>query len=46
MKHKDLTRKLCVYFLIHWFSGEDCMFLFSLHKGRQTSKEFKKKKHE
>ena len=44
MKHKDLTRKLCVYFLIHWFSGEDCMFLFSLHKGRQTSKEFKKKR--
>ena len=43
MKHKDLTRKLCVYFLIHWFSGEDCMFLFSLHKGRQTSKELKKK---
>ena len=33
---------MCVYFLFHWFSGESCMFLFSLHKGWQTSKEFKR----
>ena len=31
-----------VYFLFHWFSGENCMLLRSLHKGRQTSKELKK----
>ena len=31
-----------VYFLLHWFSGENCMFLRSLRKGRQTSKELKK----
>ena len=42
IKHKDLTRKLCVYFLFHWFSGENCMFLLSLHKGQQTSKELKR----
>ena len=29
-------------FLFHWFSGENCMFLLSLHKGRQTSKELKR----
>ena len=33
---------MCVYFLFHWFSGENCMFLLSLHKGRQTSKELKR----
>ena len=33
---------MCVYFLFRWFRGETCMFLHSLHKGRQTSKEFKK----
>ena len=33
---------MCAYFLFHWFSGESCMFLFSLHKGRQTSKELKR----
>ena len=33
---------MCVYFLFHWFSGENCMFLFSLHKGWQTSKELKR----
>ena len=32
----------CVYFLFHWFSIENYMFLFSLHKGRQTSKELKR----
>ena len=37
-----LTEKACVYFLFHWFSGENCMFLFSLHKGGQTSKELKR----
>ena len=42
IKHKDHTRKSCFYFLFHWFSGENCMFLFSLHKGRQTSKELKR----
>ena len=33
---------MCVYFLFHWFSGENCMLLFSLHKGRQTAKELKR----
>ena len=33
---------MCVYFLFHWFSGENCMFLLSLHKERQTSKELKR----
>ena len=33
---------MCAYFLFHWFSGESCMFLFSLHKGRQTLKELKR----
>ena len=33
---------MCVYFLFHWFSGEDCMFLLCLHKGQQTSKELKR----
>ena len=33
---------MSVYFLFYWFSGENCMFLFSLHKGRQTSKELKR----
>ena len=32
---------MCIYFLFHWFSDENCMFLFSLHKGQQTSKELK-----
>ena len=29
-------------FLFHWFSGENYMFLFSLHKALQTSKELKR----
>ena len=33
---------MCAYFLFHWFSGESCMFLFSLHKGRPTLKELKR----
>ena len=33
---------MCAYFLFHWFSGESFMFLFSLHKGRQTLKELKR----
>ena len=33
---------MCVYFLLHWFSIENFMFLLSLHKGRQTSKELKR----
>ena len=33
---------MCVYFLFHWFSVENCMFLLSLHIGRQTSKELKR----
>ena len=33
---------MCVYFLFHWFNGESCMFLFLLHKRRQTSKELKR----
>ena len=27
---------------LHWFSCENCMFLLSLHKGQQMSKELKK----
>ena len=33
---------MSVYFLFHWFSGENFMFLLSLHKERQTSKELKR----
>ena len=33
---------MCIYFLFHWFRGEHCIiFLFSLHKERQISKELK-----
>ena len=39
---RSYQRIMCVYFLFHWFSGENCMLLFSLHKGRQTSKELKR----
>ena len=32
-------RKSCVFiFLFNWFSGENCMFLFSLHKGQQSKR--------
>ena len=40
---RSYEKIMCVYFLFHWFSGENCMFLFSLYKGRQTSKELKRK---
>ena len=40
IKHKYLTRKSSVF--IFYFIGENCMFLFSLHKERQTSKELKR----
>ena len=34
---------MCIYFLFHWFSGENCVILLlSLQKGRQTLKEFKR----
>ena len=33
---------MSVYFLFHWFSGENFMFLLSVHKGRQTSKKLKR----
>ena len=39
---RSYKKIMCVYFLFHWFSGENCMFLFCLHKGRQTSKELKR----
>ena len=39
---RSYKKFMCVYFLFYWFSGENCMFLFSLHKGRQTSKELKR----
>ena len=32
---RSYEKIMCVYFLFHWFSGENCMFLLSLHKGRQ-----------
>ena len=36
-------KKSCIYFLFHWFSGENCIiFLFSLHKEQQASKELKR----
>ena len=31
IKHEDLTKKSCVYFLFRWFSVENCMF-FVLEK--------------
>ena len=40
---RSYEKIMCVYFLFHWFSGENCMFLFSLFKGRQTSEELKRK---
>ena len=40
---RSYEKIMCVYFLFHWFSSENCMFLFSLFKGRQTSKELKRK---
>ena len=40
---RSYEKIMCIYFLFHWFSGENCiMFLFSLHKERQTSKELKR----
>ena len=39
---RSYEKFICVYFLFHWFSGENGIFLFSLHKGRQTSKELKR----
>ena len=34
---------MCIYFLFPWFIGENCIiFLFSLHKEQQTSKELKR----
>ena len=33
---RSYQKIMCVYFLFHWFSGENCMFLLSLHKGKQT----------
>ena len=41
-KHKDLTKKTCVF--IFYFIGSlvKIMFLCSLHKGWQTSKELKR----
>ena len=40
---RSYEKIMCIYFLFHWFSGENCIiFLFSLHKERQTSKELKR----
>ena len=39
---RSYEKIMCVYFLFHWFSGENCMFLFCLHEGQQTSKELKR----
>ena len=33
---------MCAYFLFHWLSSGNFMFLFSLYKERQTSKELKR----
>ena len=40
---RSYEKTMCIYFLFHWFSDENCIiFLFSLHKERQTSKELKR----
>ena len=39
---RSYEESMGVYFLLHWFSGENCMFLRFLRKGRQTSKELKR----
>ena len=41
-KQRSYKKIMCVYFLFHWFSGENCMFSHSLRKGWQTSKELKR----
>ena len=38
IKQRFNEKIMCVNFLFQWFSGENCMFLFSLHYGRQSSK--------
>ena len=38
IEHKDFTRKSCVYFLFHWFSGENCTFLFFYIKDDRRQK--------
>ena len=40
---RSYKKIMYVYFLFYWFNGENCMFLFSSHKGQQTSKELKRK---
>ena len=42
IKHKDLMRKSCVFIFYFIGSVVKIVFLFSLHKGRQTSKELKR----
>ena len=42
IKHKDLTRKSCVFITYFIGSVAKILFLFSLHKGQQTSKELKR----
>ena len=39
---KILLENYVFIIFFHWFSGENCMFLLSFHKGRQTSKELKR----
>ena len=40
---KIYKKIMCIYFLFHWFSGENCIiFLFSLQKKQRTSKELKR----
>ena len=39
---RSYEKTMCIYFLFNWFSDENCIiFLFSLHKEQQTSKELK-----
>ena len=36
---RSFLKVVYIYFIFHWFSGENCIiFLYSLHKERQTSK--------
>ena len=39
---RSYEKIMCVYFLFHWLSGENCMLLFSLHNRWQTWKYLKR----
>ena len=44
---RSYEKIMCIYFLFHWFSGENCIaFSFSLQKERQILKELKRNMNE